>query len=108
MRIRPDRPGFGLVLATGWLMLGPGAAEAALSPYWQSVKEIEAIVGDQRVNDALKYEEAILSISTTGNDVYEVRTERCVLRVTIVDVPQEKPVMGPRQFDLDVGTAACQ
>ena len=50
----------------------------------------------------------ILSITTGGDDVYEVKTARCTLLVTIVDVPQDKPMMGPRQFDIEVGAADCQ
>ncbi len=84
------------------------SASAALPPYWQSAKEIAAIVNDQRVHDALKYEEPILSISTTGNDIYELKTKRCSLTVTIVDKPSDSQVMGPRQFDVEVGQADCQ
>jgi hypothetical protein len=83
-------------------------ALAALPPYWQSAREISTIVNDPRVHDALKYEEPILSITTGGDDVYEVKTARCTLLVTIVDVPQDKPMMGPRQFDIEVGAADCQ
>lgn len=82
-------------------------AGAALSPYWQSAREIDTIVNDQRVHDALAGEEAILSISATGADVYEVRTQRCQLSVTVVDKPTDTPVMGPRQFDLEICTAEC-
>ena len=83
-------------------------ALAALPPYWQSAREISTIVNDPRVHDALKYEEPIVSITTGGDDVYEVKTARCTLLVTIVDVPQDKPMMGPRQFDIEVGQADCQ
>lgn len=84
------------------------SALAALPPYWQSAREISTIVNDPRVHDALKYEEPIVSIMTSGDDVYELKTQRCTLLVTIVDVPQAKPMMGPRQFDLEVGSADCQ
>ena len=83
-------------------------ALAALPPYWQSAREISTIVNDPRVHDALKYEEPIVSITTGGDDVYEVKTARCTLLVTIVDVPQTEPVMGPRNFDIEVGDADCQ
>jgi hypothetical protein len=83
-------------------------ALAALPPYWQSAREISTIVNDPRVHDALKYEEPIVSITTSGDDVYELKTERCTLLVTIVDVPQDKPMVGPRQFDIEVGVADCQ
>jgi hypothetical protein len=100
-------------LATAGAVIGAYAAAAnsalaALPPYWQSSREISAIVNDPRVHDALKYEEPIVSITTGGDDVYELRTERCTLFVTIVDIPQDQAMAGPRQFDLEVGEADCQ
>lgn len=83
-------------------------AAAALPPYWQSAREISTIVNDPRVHDALKYEEPILSITTTDDDVYELKTPRCTLRITIVDKPQAEGMVGPRQFDLEVGEADCE
>ena len=88
--------------------LGVGPALAALSPYYQSAREIGTIVDDERVHDALKYEEPILSITTGGDDVYLLKTERCKLTVTVVDKPDAEPMMGPRQFDLDIGEAECE
>ena len=70
-------------------------ALAALPPYWQSAREISTIVNDPRVHDALKYEEPIVSITTGGDDVYEVKTARCTLLVTIVDVPAGRAHDGP-------------
>ncbi len=95
-------------IATLTLAAGVTVAAAALPPYWQSAREISTIVNDPRVHDALKYEEPILSITTTGNDVYELKTPRCTLLITIVDVPNAEPIAGPRQFDLEVGEADCQ
>lgn len=90
------------------LFAGAGSAAAALPPYWQSAREISTIVNDPRVHDALEYEEPILSVTTGGDDVYEVRTARCTLTVTIVDVPQPEPMPGPRHFDIEVGKAECR
>ena len=87
---------------------GASTAQAALSPYWQSAREIAAIVEDGRVHDALRYVEPILSVTTTGDDVYVVRTERCTVTVTIVDKPVDGMIVGPRQFDLEVGEAECE
>ena len=86
----------------------PVSAQAALSPYWQSTKEIARIVNDSRVHDALKYEEPIRSIGVSAPDTYEVRTERCTLKVKIVDEPAKPGLVGPRRFGLEVGTATCQ
>ncbi len=88
-------------------LLVPAGAHAALSPYWQSTKEFTAIVNDERVHDALKREERILSVAVTAPDTYEVRTGSCTLTVKIVDKPGKPGLMGPRQFDLDVGEATC-
>ena len=97
-----------LAVAAVVAVLAPVAAQAALSPYWQSVKEITAIANDSQVRDALQYEEPILSIGLTAADEYEVRTERCTLSVKIVDKPAKPVLIGPRQFDIEVGAAACQ
>jgi hypothetical protein len=95
-------------IAIGLLAANIGFANAALPPWWQSAREIETILQDGRVHDAFKYEEPILSISTTGNDVYTIKTPRCSLDVTIVDKPMEEGIVGPRQFELQIGTADCQ
>ncbi len=98
----------GACIATLTLASGITAAAAALPPYWQSAREISAIVNDARVHDALKYEEPILSVTTTGDDVYVLKTPRCTLLITIVDTPDAEAMVGPRQFDLEVGEADCQ
>jgi hypothetical protein len=94
------------VLVFGGATLAP--ALAALPPYWQSAREISTIVNDPRVHDALKYEEPILSVTTTGDDVYELRTARCTLTVTIVDLPPKEGMVGPQAFDIQLGEAECQ
>ncbi len=97
-----------LALLAALAVLTPVGARAALPPYWQSAKEIATIVNDERVHDALKYEEPIISIGVTAPDAYELKTGRCTLTVKIVDKPAKPGLMGPRQFDLDVGEATCQ
>jgi hypothetical protein len=106
MSTKHDRIGLA-VLAGGLALLGAATAEAALPPYWQSAAEITTIVNDQRVHDALKYEEPVLSIATTGDGVYEIKTARCTLSVTIVATPDSEPMPGPRQFDIAVGEPGC-
>ena len=76
------------------VLLMPIGARAALPPFWQSAKEITAIVNDARVHDALKYEEPILSVGVSAPDTYELRTERCTLTVRIVDKPAKPGLMG--------------
>ncbi len=106
-RIASDRRLAILLAALGMVAAMP--ARAALPPYWQSAKEIETIVADQRVHDAFKYEEPIISIRlqepVSDNRVYEITTPRCVVLVTIV--PKPAKVLGPSAFDLEVGEATC-
>ena len=89
-------------------VLGAACASAALPPYWQSAREIQAILDDPRVHDALEYQEPILSISTTGDDIYVLTTARCRVTITIIDKPQAEVIVGARQFDLEVGEAQCE
>lgn len=99
----------GAIAGAGFLVLSAVLqANAALPPYWQSAREISAIVEDGRVHDALRHEEPILSISTTGDDVYLLKTERCTLSITIVDKPQAEPMVGARQFEIEIGEAICE
>jgi hypothetical protein len=92
------------------LIVAAAPAAAALSPYYQSVAEIQRILADERLNDGMR-QEAIVSIMTTARDVYEVKTGSCTKIVTVVDVPRKEgePIMvGPRQFTLELGEASCR
>ena len=106
----PLRTGFRHALAA-ILIVAAGPASAALSPYYQSIAEIQRILDDPRLSDALPGQQAIVSIATTGNDVYEVKTARCVVTVTVVNIPPkegEETMVGPRQFDLQFGESKCE
>ncbi|PHP69025.1 hypothetical protein CSC94_03330 [Zhengella mangrovi] len=92
------------VLALACLVAAP--ALAALSPWYQRQKELERIITDARVMEALK-SEPIEAIEYTGEDLYRVYAGSCAVEVTIVDVPGGEDVMGPRRFDLEVGAADC-
>ena len=85
---------------------GVTAASAALPPFWQSAREISALVNDQTGHDALKYEEPILSVAVTGDDSYELRTPRCTLEITVVYKPTK--MVGSGEFDLQVGETRCE
>jgi hypothetical protein len=105
---RRIRPGHALAAL---LIVAAGPASAALSPYYQSIAEIQRILDDPRLSDALPGQQAIMSITTTGTDVYEVKTARCAVTVTIVGIPPKEgePIMvGPRQFDLQFGEGKCE
>ena len=84
-------------------------AFAALPPYYQRAREIQAILDSDAVREKLK-QAPIDSITSIDTDVYDVAGGACDVEVTIVDVPPEpgKPQMvGPRKFTLDVGDADC-
>jgi hypothetical protein len=84
-------------------------ALAALPPYYQRASEIQAILDSDEVREKLK-QMPIDAITSTDADVYQVVGGDCRLEVTVVDVLQEAskpPVVGPRQFTLEVGEADC-
>ncbi|CAN5313402.1 hypothetical protein BH10PSE9_BH10PSE9_18420 [soil metagenome] len=88
-----------------------GPSLAALSPYYQSIAEIQRILADPRLGEAFASQEAIRSISSPKQDVYELKTEHCTVAVTVVDrpAPAGQPMRaGPRLFDLQFGKAACK
>ena len=107
MRLGIGRIAANAAIGLSGLIAVVSAANAALPPYWQRTREIERIVSDQQVQQALQAS-PIVSVTWTGNDRYEVRSESCVVTVTIIDVPQEKPLAGPRNFDIEVGAPECQ
>ncbi|MFP1630203.1 hypothetical protein ACLB6G_00560 [Zhengella sp. ZM62] len=93
-----------LIAAAACLFALP--ALAALSPWYQRQKELERIIADGRVMEALD-SEPIDAIERTDEDEYRVYAGDCAVMVTIVDVPGGEDVMGPRRFDLEVGEADC-
>ena len=61
-----------------------GPALGALSPYYQSIAEIQRILADPRLSEALVLQEAVRSITSPQPDVYELRTDRCTVTDRIV------------------------
>jgi len=83
-------------------------AQAALPPYWQRAAELQAIASDRVVAETLERKGQIEAIEATGPDAYVVRAGGCSLEVSIVDAPATgEPVVGPRQFTVEVGTLTC-
>ena len=93
------------------LVLAGTPAMAALSPLYQSMREIEAILRDGHLVQAFANQEAIMSITTPSRDVYEVKTKSCTLTVNVVDAPPkpgEEMMVGPRQFALEFADPVCR
>ena len=89
-----------LALAAGLM-----PASAALSPFWQRIAELRAIIDDLRVAQAVEGHGDITSVGWGGVDTYEVRAGDCTLAVKIIDIkppPGQEMKAGPRQFDLKV------
>jgi hypothetical protein len=90
--------------------LAPAAVWAALPPQYQRAEEIARIIGDGRVEQALR-SEPIESLRMIAIDRFEVKSETCKVTVDIVDLPpptSEGWPPGPRQFDLAVGEGVCR
>ena len=88
-----------------------GPSLAALSPYYQSIAEIQRILADPRLSDAFASQEAIRSIASPKRDIYELKTDHCTVTVNVVDAPPpavQGMMVGPRQFNLQFGKAVCK
>jgi hypothetical protein len=100
-----------LALSLGLSALGVGPAAAALSPFYESAREIAAILADPRLAAALPGQSAIVSITESGASGFDFSNGRCTVTVRVVTVPPEagKPmVAGPRQFTLEFGKPVCR
>lgn len=83
------------------------SAFAALPPFYQTAKEIKAILESSEVADKLGSGRAISSIVREGSN-YLVTAGDCALDVQIVYVSPPKPgFVGPAQFELHVGQVHC-
>ena len=100
---------------TGWLdalllLTAAIAAQAALPPYWQRLREIQAILDSNDLSDKLRGN-PIDRIDRSGADLYRIQAGSCTLDVRIVDdpAPSSGPAMpGPRRFHIEIGDPACR
>lgn len=97
--------------AAALLLLGAGAdAGAALPPYWQRLREIQAILDSNELAQKLR-ETPIDRIERPSEDLYRVQAGPCTLDIRIVDDPagSTQPAMpGPRRFHIEAGEPACR
>jgi hypothetical protein len=105
------RFGKGLLAAAGTaVLLMPAAAQAALPPYWQRLREIQAILDSNDLDQKLQGR-PIDRIERPGDDLYRIQAGPCTLDVRIIDDPpvSTRPAMpGPRRFHIETGTPACR
>lgn len=93
------------------LLLGAAAeARAALPPYWQRLREIQAILDSNDLAQKL-HDTPIERIERSGEDLYRVQAGSCTLDIRIVDDPAastQPAAPGPRRFHIEVGEATCR
>lgn len=78
-------------------------AFAAVSGYWDSSKVIHAILGNDRVADALR-QQPIESITSTENG-YQIASQDCRVDVQVNRFAPDRP--GPVRFSLNIGQGQC-
>ena len=82
---------------------------AALPPQYQRQRELLAIINDMDVVDAFGFD-GIDAIERVGRDLYRVRGGKCVLDVSIENLPNThgEGWAGPREFTTVVGDLTCE
>ena len=79
-------------------------ALAALPPYWQRAREVQAIIESSEIARLLK-ENPVDGIEWREVDLYSVRAGTCRVDVRIVDLPQA--MQGARRFRIEPGPVHC-
>lgn len=87
-----------LIIASA-LMAPALPASAALSGYWDSSKILHAVLGDNRLADALK-QQPIERIEKTAEG-YEVSSRDCTVQVRVTSSVPDHP--GPTRHTLSIG-----
>lgn len=92
-----------LIIASA--LLAPALpASAALSGYWDSSKILHAVLGDNRLADALK-QQPIERIEKTAEG-YEVSSRDCAVQVKVTSIAPDHP--GPTRHTISIGKGRCQ
>lgn len=84
---------------------------AALPPQFQRTAELQAIISSEVVDLLGQQGQFLDAVEYVGPDLYRVSGGNCVVFVRIVDVPQAEtqaePMVGPRQFTLEIQEPVC-
>ncbi|MCC6734637.1 MAG: hypothetical protein IT534_00750 [Bauldia sp.] len=84
------------------------SAMAALPPEYQRMEEFSAIMAAIEANGIPAAIGPINAIEYVGPDVYEIRSDRCIVRAFIVSTPAKgPPIVGPRQFTVELQPPVC-
>ena len=95
----------GALAAAGLALTVAGPAGAAVSGYWQSASELQAILGRNELADALR-QQPVEAVTRVAPDIWEVRSRDCSLRVTVEKEAVSRP--GKQPFRLRLGRASCR
>ncbi len=83
-----------------------GTTFAALPPYYQSTKELMAILSDPEVEKKLASPYPIKSIIKTDSG-YMIAIQDCELEVKIIYLPQERGFVGPAKYKIEPQEKVC-
>jgi hypothetical protein len=96
---------------TALLLLGAAPeSRAALTPYWQRLREIQAILDSNELAHKLR-DTPIDQIERPSEDLYRVQAGPCTLDIRIVHDPagSTQPAMpDPPRFHIEAGEPACR
>src|SRR4051794_37499982 len=88
------------------VLFAPVLARAALPPYAESTRRIDAVLSDRDVHAALGAAAWVDAIALKGDGVYEVRSRRgCVVEARVTCEPTG--VQGPCELDVEVLSRRC-
>jgi len=99
------KPIFFSIICLGSQLFSPSLL-AALPPYYQSAKEIIAILNSSIVAQKLSTPYPIDSIKKTEKG-YRLAAGKCELEVNIIYKPREDGLVGPVNFEIIPGERSC-
>jgi hypothetical protein len=79
---------------------------ALLPPYYQTAKEITAILNDPRVAEKITSGRVINSILKTESG-YTINAGNCTLKIKVNYLPPPKGMVGAAVFEIEVGELNC-
>jgi len=85
-------------------------AAALLSPFYERLAELKAILADPSIAGRLEAHGPIDGVEASEPDLFTLKAGGCVLTVTVETVPPaagEPPMPGPRKFRLKAGEVVC-
>ncbi|MGD9740354.1 MAG: hypothetical protein AB7O56_08970 [Bauldia sp.] len=100
-------------IAFAAVFVAAAPAMAALPPIYQRTAELAAIVTAVSGSPDLETLGEVNAIEYVGVDLYEIRGATCTITAHIVTTPDKgpaagPPIVGPRQFTVQLDPVACK